>query len=58
MQYQVHKEPIPLEDLELIDLAESDGKKGSFKNKVLRHPSTGKFNYWLYLNVKGNNYCY
>ena len=43
MQYQVHKEPIPLHDLALLDLSESEGKKGSFKNKVLRHPSAGVY---------------
>lgn len=43
VQNQVHKEPIPLIDLELQDLSESEGKKGSFKTKVLRHPPTGRF---------------
>lgn len=42
MKYQVVKEPLPLADLECMDLFETETKKGSFKNKVLRNTSTGE----------------
>ena len=41
MKYQLVKDPLPRTDLEFADLSESEGKKGSFKNKVLRNPMTG-----------------
>jgi len=42
LSYQIVKDPIPLSELELIDLSETENKKGSFKSKVLRHTSHGK----------------
>ncbi|XP_067940534.1 rho guanine nucleotide exchange factor 3-like isoform X2 [Watersipora subatra] len=43
MKYQLVKDPIPIAHLDFTDLSESEGKKGSFKNKVLRNPLTDKY---------------
>jgi len=51
LRYQVVKDPIPLTDLELTDLNETEGKKGSFKSKVLRNPTTGKSAVGLFVNM-------
>ncbi|KAF6019624.1 ARHGEF3 [Bugula neritina] len=54
LSYQIVKDPIPLSELELIDLSETENKKGSFKSKVLRHTSHDKCAFRVFSRANGH----